>query len=96
MGHYVGRVAAGQPERVRELAAALVGHGEFLQAGPVAELLEVRVVGRYATVYQKLHHACHRRGGGRSARVGRRRGDCDSRHTKRHGTVRVRATKVVS
>lgn len=55
--HHVRRVRVRQAERVRELVRLLRERGDLLQARLVAELLEVRVVGRDARRREELDHA---------------------------------------
>ena len=58
VGHHVRRVGRRQPERVRELVRLLREVGNpLLQARLVAELLEIRMVGRYARRIEELDDA---------------------------------------
>lgn len=58
VGHHVRRVGRRQPERVRKLVRLLgeVGNA-LLEAGLVAELLEIRMVGRDARRVEELDDA---------------------------------------
>lgn len=57
VGHHVRRVGRRQPERVRKLVRLVrKGSDPFLQARLVAELLEIRMIGRDARRVEKLDH----------------------------------------